>query len=135
MDYLEQMVMTASPAKLIELLILKAVDVLGEAEKAIDAKNFTLANDKIVRAQDIIVELNVSLDIEKGGDVAKNLRALYNYMYKTLVEANIKKDKSKITEVRELLRDLLDTWREAEKLAGSTASQIDVNKPRVNLRY
>ncbi len=135
MDYLEQMVMTASPAKLIELLLVKAVDVLGEAEKAIDAKNFTLANDKIVRAQEIVVELNVSLDIEKGGDVAKNLRALYNYMYKTLVEANIRKDKQKISEVRELLRDLLDTWREAEKLAGSTASQIDVNKPRVNLRY
>lgn len=135
MDYTEQMVLTASPAKLIELLLDKAINVLEEAKKLIDEKDYTSANEKIVRAQDIIMELNLALDTEKGGDIAKNLRALYNYMYRTLVEANIKKDKNMIDDVKTLLSDLLSTWREAMKLAGSTASQIDVNKPRINLTF
>ncbi|ABS60674.1 MULTISPECIES: flagellar export chaperone FliS [Fervidobacterium] len=135
MDYLEQMVMTASPAKLIELLIEKAISVLEEAKVFIDEKDYVKANEKIVRAQDIVMELNLALDLEKGGDIAKSLRALYNYMYRTLVEANIKKDKDMIDDVKTLLSDLLSTWREAMKLAGSTASQIDVNKPRINLSF
>ncbi|MGC8820236.1 MAG: flagellar export chaperone FliS [Fervidobacterium sp.] len=135
MDYTEQMVMTASPAKLIEMLLEKAVSVLVESKKFIDEKNFTGANEKIVRAQDIIMELNLALDMEKGGDIAKNLRALYNFMYRTLLEANIKKDKKMIDDVISLLLDLLSTWREAMKLAGSTASQIDVNKPKINLTF
>ncbi|AMW32732.1 flagellar protein FliS [Fervidobacterium changbaicum] len=135
MDYMEQMVLTASPAKLIELLLQKAISVIDEAKNFIDSKDYNNANAKIVRAQDIIMELNLSLDMEKGGEIAKNLRALYNYMYRTLVEANIKKDKKMLDDVKVLLEDLLSTWREAMKLAGSTASQIDVNKPKINLTY
>jgi flagellar protein FliS len=135
MDYIEQMVLTASPAKLIELLLQKAISVIDEAKNYIDEKDYNNANAKIVRAQDIVMELNLALDIEKGGEIAKNLRALYNYMYRTLVEANIKKDKKMLDDVKSLLEDLLSTWREAMKLAGSTASQIDVNKPRINLTY
>lgn len=135
MDYKEQMVMTASPAKLIELLLDKAITVIEDAKVLINEKNFKGANEKIIRAQDIVMELNLSLDVEKGGDLAKNLRALYNYMYRTLVEANIKKDVKKLDEVKILLSDLLSTWQEAMKKAGSTASQIDVNKPRIDLTF
>ncbi|HOA16401.1 MAG TPA: flagellar export chaperone FliS [Fervidobacterium sp.] len=135
MDYREQMVMTASPAKLIELLLDKAISVIEDAKVLIDEKNFKGANEKIIRAQDIVMELNLSLDVEGGGDIAKNLRALYNYMYRTLVEANIKKDVKKLDEVKTLLSDLLSTWQEAMKKAGSTASQIDVNKPRIDLTF
>lgn len=135
MDYREQMVMTTSPAKLIELLLDKAISVIEDAKVLIDEKNFKGANEKIIRAQDIVMELNLSLDVEGGGDIAKNLRALYNYMYRTLVEANIKKDVKKLDEVKTLLSDLLSTWQEAMKKAGSTASQIDVNKPRIDLTF
>ncbi|MGB4752009.1 MAG: flagellar export chaperone FliS [Fervidobacterium sp.] len=135
MDYREQMVMTASPAKLIELLLDKAISVIEDAKVLIDEKNFKGANEKIIRAQDIVMELNLSLDVEGGGDIAKNLRALYNYMYRTLVEANIKKDVKKLDEVKTLLSDLLSTWQEAMEKAGSTASQIDVNKPRTDLTF
>ncbi|HOK88066.1 MAG TPA: flagellar export chaperone FliS [Fervidobacterium sp.] len=135
MDYKEQMVMTASPAKLIEMLLDKAISIIEEAKALIDEKNFKGANEKIIRAQDIVMELNLSLDIEKGGDIAKNLRALYNYMYRTLVEANIRKDVKMLDDIKTLLSDLLSTWQEAMKKAGSTASQIDVNKPRINLTF
>lgn len=135
MNYTEQMVLTASPAKLVELLLEKAVNVLEEAKALVEKRDYPSANEKIIRAQDIIMELNLSLDVEKGGDIAKNLRALYNYMYRTLVEANIRKEVNLLDDVRSLLSELLDTWREAIKKAGSTASQIDVNKPRINLTF
>jgi len=57
MDYREQMVMTASPAKLIELLLDKAISVIEDAKVLIDEKNFKGANEKIIRAQDIVMEL------------------------------------------------------------------------------
>jgi len=119
--YIENMVKTASPAKLIELLYMKAIDVLKEAEELIKEKKYVEANEKIKRAQDIVVELNLSLDIEKGGQIAKNLRALYNYLFQRLIEGNVKKDINALKEVRGFLEDLLETWREVMKRAGNTA--------------
>lgn len=117
--YLEKMVMTASPAKLVQMLYEKAVEVLKEAENLLADKKFVEFNEKVTRAQDIITELNLSLDIEKGGTIAQNLRALYNYMFQRLVEGNVKKDVEKIKEVRGMLEELLEVWKEAMKKAGN----------------
>ena len=119
--YIENMVKTASPAKLVELLYMKAVDVLKEAEEFIERKEYTSANEKIKRAQDIVLELNLSLDVERGGQIAQNLRALYNYMFQRLLDANVKKDVEMVREVRGMLEELLETWREVMKRAGNTA--------------
>lgn len=119
--YIENMVKTASPAKLIELLYMKAIDVLKEAEELINDKKYVEANEKIKRAQDIVVELNLSLDVERGGQIAQNLRALYNYLFQRLIEGNVKKDVAALKEVRGFLEDLLETWREVMKRAGNTA--------------
>ncbi len=118
--YIENMVKTASPAKLIELLYMKAIDVLKEAEKFIEEKKYVEANEKIKRAQDIVVELNLSLDLERGGQIAQNLRAIYNYLFQRLIEGNVKKDVGILREVRSFLEDLLETWREVMKRAGNT---------------
>ena len=107
MDYTEQMIKTASPAKLIELLYQRAVELLEGAKKDINEKKFV---------------------------AAKSLRALYTYMYKTLVEANVKKDLEKIEEVKGYLSELLETWREAMKKVGNTANKLpDPNRPRLNV--
>ncbi|ACM23573.1 MULTISPECIES: flagellar export chaperone FliS [Thermotoga] len=117
--YLEKMVMTASPAKLVQMLYEKAIEVLKEAEKLLEEKKFVEFSEKITRAQDIITELNLSLDMEKGGTIAQNLRALYNYMFQRLVEGNVKKDLEKIREVEGMLSELLEVWKEAMKKAGN----------------
>ncbi len=132
--YIENMVKTASPAKLVELLYAKALEVLGEAVDLIEEKKYTDANEKIKRAQDIIMELNLSLDMQRGGQIAQNLRALYNYMFQRLVEANVKKDKEKIEEVRGYLKELLEVWKEVLKRAGNTAEiSRDSDKPGLDL--
>ena len=123
--YLENMVRTASPAKLIELLYQRAVELLKEAEKLIIDKDYVKANEKLKKTQDIVTELNLSLDMEKGGQIAQNLRALYNYMFRRLVDANVKKDVEAVKEVRGMLEELLDTWREVMKKAGNT---VEINR-------
>jgi len=119
------MVKTASPAKLVELLYMKAIEVIDEAMELTDEKKYTEANEKLKRAQDIIMELNLSLDMEKGGQIAQNLRALYNYMFQRLVEANVRKDKEIMKEVKGYLEELLDVWREVLKKAGNT---VEISK-------
>ncbi len=123
--YIENMVKTASPAKLVELLYMKAIEVIDEAMELTDEKKYTEANEKLKRAQDIIMELNLSLDMEKGGQIAQNLRALYNYMFQRLVEANVRKDKEIMKEVKGYLEELLDVWREVLKKAGNT---VEISK-------
>ena len=133
-DYAEKTVETATPAKLVEMLYSGAINFLSQAIKAIAEKQFDLTNEKILRVEDIIMELNVSLDMEKGGEISKNLRALYNYIYKQLLEANIKKDVYTLEECKGYLEDLRETWMEAMKKEGNLAEKLpDPNRNRINI--
>ena len=113
--YFENSVKTASPTKLVELLYKNSIERIDKAIKAIDNNNLIEANNEIIRVEDIILELNVSLNIEKGGEVAKNLRLLYNYIYEQLVQANLKKDIDILSEVKSLIKELYETWKEIVK--------------------
>ncbi|MDR1875101.1 MAG: flagellar export chaperone FliS [Synergistaceae bacterium] len=83
---------------------------LGEDNKIQD---LDLVNREILRAQDVIRELMVTLNTEKGGDMARGLMRLYDYMYQQLVEANIKKEVKNVAVVRAMLEELKNTWEEA----------------------
>jgi len=133
-DYAERTVDTATPAKLVEMLYSGAINFLVQGVKAIDDKQYDVANEKIMRVEDIIMELNVSLDMEKGGEISKNLRALYNYIYKQLLEANTKKDTAILEECKDYLADLRESWNEAMKKEGSLAEKLpDPNRNRINI--
>ncbi|PLV59898.1 flagellar export chaperone FliS [Thermotoga sp. KOL6] len=126
--YLENMIMTASPAKLVQMLYEKAIEVLKEAKKFLKEKKFVEFSERVAKAQDIITELNLSLNMEKGGTIAQNLRALYNYMFQRLVEGNVKKDIEKIEEVEGMLSELLEVWKEAMKKAGNVTTTPNKKK-------
>ena len=75
--------------------------------------DYDLANREVIRAQEVIRELMVTLNREKGGDVADKLVQLYEYMYQLLVDANIKKETENIRTVCGMLEELKQTWEEA----------------------
>ena len=75
--------------------------------------DYDLANREVIRAQEVVRELMVTLNREKGGDVADKLMQLYEYMYQLLVEANIKKEPENIRTVCGMLEELKQTWEEA----------------------
>jgi flagellar protein FliS len=100
---------TASPLELIVKLYDGAIRFVALAAKSLDKKDYPAANTWLLRAQDIIDELNYNLNMDTG-EIAQNLRDLYIYFNKTLMEANVKKDGSKLKTVLELLASLRDAW-------------------------
>jgi len=132
-QYIENAIKTASPAKLVEMMYEKAIEVLTDAKDALNKGDFITTNEKIKRAQDIVTELNISLDMEKGGEISKALRSMYSYMYRVLIEATVKKDVSKIDEVRQYFEELLDAWRIAMKSATNLPKQDRDNHLNISI--
>ena len=75
------------------------------------------------KAQAIITELQVSLDMEKGGEIAKNLMSLYIYFNQELISVNIKHDKTKLEYIEQQMSELLKAWKEASASASQTPVQ------------
>lgn len=114
-EYQSNQVSTADPKQLIIMLYDGAIRFLEESLKYIDDfKTYDKANTNILRAQDIIAELMVSLDMDKGGEIADNLFNLYAYMKKELLNANIEKKNQPIKTVIKLMRELKGAWEEMD---------------------
>jgi len=105
---------TASPGQLVLMLYEGAIRFLERAQAGFqleDPVEFnTTINDNILRAQDIIRELDFSLNVDKGGELANQLRRLYDYFDRLLLESNLRKDPAGITEVISRITVLRDAW-------------------------
>jgi flagellar secretion chaperone FliS len=104
---------TAGPAQLVLMLYDGALVRLEIATESIEAGNAEAAHTALIKAQAIIDELNVTLDMDKGGAVAENLRDIYLYCSSRLVEANLSKDATIVAEVARLIKPLRDAWDQA----------------------
>jgi flagellar protein FliS len=83
---------------------------LGGFELEDPAEFHQTISNNILRAQDIIFELNVTLNIQEGGELAATLRRLYDYMGRKLMEANLKKEEAPIRDVLGRMGTLRDAW-------------------------
>lgn len=101
---------TANQGKLIVMLYDGAIKFLNIAVENMDPRTYDVVNNNIIKAQDIITELLLSLNMKEGGEIAKNLTSLYVYFKRRLLEANIQKSAEIIKEVLVLLKDLRDAW-------------------------
>ncbi len=113
--YIENSVNTATPEELSLMLYNGLIKFIMQAEMALEEKNIEKANNCIIRAQDIVREFQVTLDMRYA--ISESLNLLYDYMYRRLVEANIRKDREILSEVLGLAKELRDTWAQAMKLA------------------
>jgi len=103
--------MSASPERLMIMLFEGAIKFVRLAKKAVEEKDIESANYNIARAEDIIAELEASLDMSY--EVSEDLVKIYDFLYRQLIEANIKKDVNILDTVESMLTDLKDTWSEA----------------------
>lgn len=119
---IESDVATASPHKLISMLFEGALLSVAAARSHMMRKNIAAKGAAISRAIGIIDEgLKVSLDDKVGGELAQNLKALYEYMCHRLLEANLQNDVEKLNEVGRLLSDLKGAWDAIGKSQDLTA--------------
>ena len=86
-NYLKNQVMSASPNKLIEMLLQAAIKNIKLAQLAIEKQELAKAHEHFIKTQNILLELRTSLDEKQGGEIAEGLAALYEYMYQQLIEA------------------------------------------------
>ncbi|MBI4798010.1 MAG: flagellar export chaperone FliS [Desulfarculus sp.] len=112
-QYRKTQVATVDRGRLIVLLYEGAISFLTKARASMGDGDIPTASSLINRAQDIIDELNASLNMDQGGDIAHNLRRLYLFMGDQLVRAKIKADSEPLDEVVRMLVSLNEAWREA----------------------
>jgi flagellar protein FliS len=135
--YRETRVKTASQGQLVMMLydeVVKQLDrglellALNSGDKK-DPGLIEKINKSVLKAQDIITELMVSLNFDQGGEIAKNLFALYTWFNQELLEANVKQDLRRITIVRNMVNELRDAWTQiTAKNPGGT-----VNRPAMGV--
>lgn len=107
---------TASPGQLVLMLYDGALRFLQKSLTGFEMddpaeSNETISNN-VIRAQSIISELNGTLNLEAGGELARTLRGLYDYMDDRLVESNLRKSPDGIQETMRRLTVLRDAWQE-----------------------
>ena len=113
--YKEQSVTTATPEELTLMLYNGCIKFINLAEVYIEEKDYAKSNLNIQKAQDIIQELNITLNMDY--EISQNLRQLYTFVNEKLLDANIKKDKQALFDAKEIVSDLRDTWKEAMALS------------------
>lgn len=113
--YKRQQVMTATPEALTLMLYNGALRFMTEGVEAIKHKDFEKANGSLIKAQNIILELSSTLKMEY--EIAQQLAPLYNYVYDSLVEGNMKNNSEKIEEAKGIVTELRNAWNQAMKIA------------------
>tara|TARA_R110002096_G_scaffold405911_1_gene604051 strand:+ start:3894 stop:4289 length:396 start_codon:yes stop_codon:yes gene_type:complete len=103
-------VMDATPHRLIQMLLDGALTRILSAKGALKQNNTAKKGEQIGSAISIIEGLKASLDFEKGGEISKNLDALYEYINHILLQANIKSDESLLDEAGKLLSQIKMGW-------------------------
>ena len=110
--YKQNQILNATPKKLVIMLYEGAIKNLKLAELSAADKKIEATSNALIKAQEIIQELMVTLDFKNGGEVAENLNQLYDFYLTELIKANRSKDPESIKKVREPLEELRDTWIE-----------------------
>ncbi|MCW2278801.1 flagellar export chaperone FliS [Heliophilum fasciatum] len=113
--YAAQKVMTCAKEDLPTMLYGGAVRFINQSLQAIEQGNLQEAHIYNLRAQDIVQELMITLDMQV--EISKSLMSLYDYIQYRLIQGNIKKDKESLIEARDMIQELRETWVEAVKIA------------------
>lgn len=109
---------TASPA---QRVIMVYAGIVKNLKLAINTFNETIPNkfeiihNAVQLSEKLILELQLALDKENGGEIAKNLESLYTFWRHHLSDANIEKSPEKIKEVLTMVEELHKSWIAAEK--------------------
>lgn len=125
--YLENMVANANPVRLVIMLYEKAINCLENALELRDTEDFDVQRSKyeeMGRALEIISVLDAVLDMEKGGEIAKNLREIYRSLMDELTYQMLKEDKERLEKVIKILKNLKSAWEDVERIHYGKAQKV-----------
>ena len=113
--YKKTSVQTESKEQILLMLYQAAIKNCKKAIESIETKDVQKKGEHVGKLQDIVIELNNSLDFEVGGDVARELSSLYDYVLYASTQANIKIDTEPLEGCLRVLTTLYDGWAQAIK--------------------
>lgn len=119
-QYQNVQVLTADRVRIVIMLYDGIIRFNGLAQKAIGERNVEARTKFINRSIDIINELQNSLNMEEGGEVARNLSRLYDFSLSQLMEANIRNNPALIDSVTRVIKEVKAGW---EGIASEKARQ------------
>lgn len=137
-NYLRTRVMTATREQLQMMLFDGAVRFAQQARAALEKQDFETSYNMLTRTQHIVLELNRSLNHKEDPELCGKLAALYNFTYKKLVMANLKRDIVPLDEAIRILNHQRETWallmeQIARQRAAEAASKIDIPAPSAKM--
>ena len=133
-NYLRTKVLTATPEQLQLMLYDGALRFGEQARVALQERRFEDSYKLISKVQKIIAELSVTLKPEVAPEMCKKLAALYTFVYRKLIEANIEHELAPMDEAINILRYQRETWallldQLGKKKAAAAATRLDMPAP------
>ncbi len=117
--YVENEILQADPISLIQMLYRGAIEAVGKARGFLHEGKIQDRSRQISKAAEIINELTLSLDREKGGEIAVNLAELYDYLQRLLQDANFRQVEEPLIEAAQLLTTLQEAWAHCAPLVSA----------------
>ena len=108
--YKKASVNTLDQNKLIIMLYDGAIKNANFAVEYMKSGEIEKVHDSLIKTKNIVTELLATLNMEHGGEIAKNLKSLYSYMFSLLIEANMDKKSKPVLTVIDLLKELRGAW-------------------------
>ena len=123
--YKKVRVNTAHPGKIIVMLYDEMLRRIDFSIEKMDAGSRLLdeISASVLKAYDIVTELTASLDMEKGGEIATRLHALYEFFGTELIKANVKKNSMPLKSIRPLIAELRDSWHTISRSPDAAATE------------
>jgi len=127
--YKKASVNTLDQNKLIIMLYDGAIKNANFAVQYMESGEIEKVHDSLIKTKNIVTELLATLNMEQGGEIAKNLKSLYSYMFSQLIEANMEKKSEPVMTVIDLLKELRGAWvqikekKKPEEKKGNTSGQ------------
>ena len=132
-EYLKNAVMTATPERLQLMLYDGAIRFAAQGLEALRNKDREGAFNALERAQRIVLELGNGLRREVNPELADQMAALYSFIYRRLVDANMQQDEQAIDDALSILRHQRETWlmlmEKLHKVAGEPATPQSATPP------
>ena len=136
--YKKASVNTLDQNKLIIMLYDGAIKNANFAVQYMESGEIEKVHDSLIKTKNIVTELLATLNMEQGGEIAKNLKSLYSYMFSQLIEANMEKKTEPVLTVIDLLKELRGAWvqikekKKPEEKKGNASGQTMMQNNQVN---
>ena len=123
--YVDASLVGLSPARLVTALYQGAIDAAVKGRLCFESNDVMGRSRAVNKVVNILTELMLALDHEKGGEISANLKRLYSYMQQRALAAHLHRDPEPLQEVERLLRNMIEAWQKVAESYGQSGDLLE----------